>query len=268
MTQAEVTRGADRRRLFGSKGLAEGYARDRPYFHPEVMERIRSRLELDRPLERGLDVGCGTGLSTIALRQLAAEVLGLDSSEEMIRAAIQADGVRYQHRSAEELPAYRPAFDIATLAGSLSWIDRRRFFPRLARALAPRAWVVIYDNSFGGEMEGCASFGDWYATELSRRFPRPPRDESCLASEELGSAGFELSTDQRYSNTVDLTLDEWVAYVLTESRVASRLGSASSDGTDARSWLLRSAAPFFAGRARTLRFGGYIWYLCKSSSAD
>jgi len=49
------TRGAD----------AERYAKARPFFHLGVLRRLAESLDLDGAL--GLDVGCGTGLSSLAL---------------------------------------------------------------------------------------------------------------------------------------------------------------------------------------------------------
>ena len=75
---------------FAYETVAQRYARHRPYFHPRLIERIRRRLNLDEPVESALDVGCGTGQSTVALMALAREVIGADISAPMLAAAWQA----------------------------------------------------------------------------------------------------------------------------------------------------------------------------------
>ena len=50
---------------------AERYHRARPYFHPVVVEKIREHLQIEGPVASALDVGCGTGQSSVALRAIA-----------------------------------------------------------------------------------------------------------------------------------------------------------------------------------------------------
>ena len=57
-----------------------------------------------RAFRRALDVGCGTGLSSVALLDLAGEVVGIDAALAMLRHASRAQGVRYVASGAEALP--------------------------------------------------------------------------------------------------------------------------------------------------------------------
>ena len=52
-------------RLFDTPETAKGYARNRPYFHPHVIGRVKSYLNPAEKLNAALDVGCGAGLSTV-----------------------------------------------------------------------------------------------------------------------------------------------------------------------------------------------------------
>lgn len=63
---------------FDTKRIAEGYAKDRPYLHPQVMDTIRKDLSLTESFQHGLDLGCGSGLSTKALKALCEKVTGTD----------------------------------------------------------------------------------------------------------------------------------------------------------------------------------------------
>jgi predicted TPR repeat methyltransferase len=72
--------------------LRRRYVNGPRYFHPAIIRRInpaiirriKERLSLSGPFERALDVGCGTGLSTIALKEIVSRVTGVDSSAAMI----------------------------------------------------------------------------------------------------------------------------------------------------------------------------------------
>jgi predicted TPR repeat methyltransferase len=72
---------------FDPKSAAERYAKGCPHFHPQVISRIKAYLLFAEPVSRGIDVGCGTGLATVALKEIARHVVGMDSSVEMIALA-------------------------------------------------------------------------------------------------------------------------------------------------------------------------------------
>ena len=73
---------------FAASDVGAVYSQGRPYHHPRTLARVRSQLGR---LERGLDVACGTGMSTIALRDYADTVVGVDISPAMMRAATRPD---------------------------------------------------------------------------------------------------------------------------------------------------------------------------------
>ena len=58
---------------FDSQRIAEGYAK-RPWLHKSVMEQIKADCKVDGTFKRGLDVGCGAGLSTKALKLICDKV--------------------------------------------------------------------------------------------------------------------------------------------------------------------------------------------------
>ena len=186
---------------FDTSEVASGYARSRPYFHPEVMQRVKSNLSLTQKYSRALDVGCGAGLSTIALAEIAENIIGVDSSDAMVRSAIQDDRVEYFNYAAENLP-FDVKFDLITLAGSINWIDRPKFFGEAKRILRRRGSVVIYDNTILGIMEENEGFETWYKSAYLSKYPKPPRDESPLAPKETLGHGFEFTDSENYTNEV------------------------------------------------------------------
>src|SRR2546421_9728514 len=95
---------------FGPKSAAQRYAKGRPYFHPLIVSRIKEFLQVTEPLSSALDVGCGTGLSTVALKEIAEDISGIDASEQMIALAPSGNGIRYFVASAENLPFTKNKF--------------------------------------------------------------------------------------------------------------------------------------------------------------
>ena len=74
-------------RFFDDRRIAKGYAKDRPFLHTQVIDMVKKECIGSRIFQNGLDVGCGAGLSTRALKALCNEVTGIDISGEMIEEA-------------------------------------------------------------------------------------------------------------------------------------------------------------------------------------
>jgi trans-aconitate methyltransferase len=91
--------------------------------------------------ERILDLGCGDGVLTRKLEQLGCDLVGIDSSPEMIGAA-RALGLDASVRSATEID-YREEFDAVFSNAVLHWIpDADRVIRNVGRALRPRGRFV------------------------------------------------------------------------------------------------------------------------------
>ena len=54
--------------LFDDAAMAAGYATDRPPVHPHLVDRLRASWNPAAPVRVAVDVGCGAGASTAALR--------------------------------------------------------------------------------------------------------------------------------------------------------------------------------------------------------
>ena len=243
---------------FRTTKVSEGYAKSRPYFHPEVIKRIKSYLGLKHKFQRALDVGCGTGLSSLALKEIAESIIGVDSSEAMIDSAIKDERIEYFNYPAEYLP-FDQEFELITLAGSINWIDRVKFFREAKRLLSPDGFVVVYDNTILEIMEEDSHFKNWYQEVYLKKFPKPPRDESPMTKEEARAYGFEFAHSETYTNKVKFSHDRFIDYLFTQSEITVALDNEEVDTI--RGWLSSSLEPFFQSQERTLIFGGDIWYL-------
>ncbi len=248
--------------LFGNSELATGYARSRPAVHPHVIERVRAHLGLRGPLDRALDVGCGAGLSTGPLRELARWRLGTDPVEMMLRSGpTVAPGAHFAAARAEALPVRSRSIDLITAAGSLDYADLDRFFPEAARVLAPDGALVVYDFSPGRTFRDSTALDDWYE-EFVRRYPRPRRKGRPLDPEMLArrASGFQLRGQERFEVRVTLDAASYADYALTETNVAHAIRNDESRAT-IRDWCASSLGPVFDGTTRAVLFRAYLAYL-------
>jgi ubiquinone/menaquinone biosynthesis C-methylase UbiE len=241
---------------FAAPGVGSLYDHGRPFHHPRSLARIQAIVGA-APLDRALDLACGTGMSTVALGDLAAFVVGIDASPEMLRAARRAPNCAYLLAHAEHLPFPDSAFDAATCCSGVHWFDQSRFFEELLRVLRPGGWVGLYDHYFMGEMVDVPEFGEWARLALER-YPLPPRNPQVGDPHSLEPSGFEPLDDEFFVDDIVLTHEQFCDYQLTISTfvVAAELGTPRSE---LRAWLIDSTAPLFAGaETRTVRFLGSI----------
>ena len=113
-------------------------------------EAIISRLELEGH-EHILDIGCGDGKVTakMAARVPHGQVLGIDSSQEMIDFARlrfplpQYSNLRFEQGDAQNL-SYNQEFDLTTSFASLHWVkDHLAVLRGIKRSLKPGGRMVI-----------------------------------------------------------------------------------------------------------------------------
>jgi ArsR family transcriptional regulator len=96
------------------------------------------------------DLGCGTGAVLADLAPNVARVIGVDSSQEMLKAARQrtreADNVEVHRAPLESLPIQDGECDAATMFLALSYVDEpSRALGEMARVLRPGGQAVVVD---------------------------------------------------------------------------------------------------------------------------
>jgi SAM-dependent methyltransferase len=251
--------------LYNMPSMAAGYATARPPVHPRVIDLVREDLHLRTLLDRGLDVGCGAGLSTRALQLIARDCAGIDPSEAMIRCCpAVAPGASFLVGRAELLPVASGSVDIITAAGSLNYADLGLFFAEAARVLTGSGVVVIYDFSPGRSFRGSEALDAWFA-EFMRRYPPPPSFGKEVNPDILRDCGPSLRLDHHREFEVGLELAPaaYVDYVLTETNVAAAVQDGIAEA-EIRTWCEAALAALFGTTAREILFRGYIAYLVRS----
>jgi ubiquinone/menaquinone biosynthesis C-methylase UbiE len=253
---------------FTRKCAAVRYASGRPYFHPIVISRVRERLALKQPLSIALDVGCGTGLSSVALLEITKRIVGVDSSADMIALAARNSRINYVIASAEYIPFNAPVFDLITLSEVIHWLDWLVFLEKARSVLQPQGALVIYDNFFvASQPEAGPEFKSWFTNEYLRRYPKPPRAIIPLEdSETWQKLGFRLFHFERYENVVNFSAQRLMDYLLTQSAVIVAVEGGRGEIGAVRSWLSENIKRFFKDSIRLrFRFEGPIAFLQRAA---
>jgi len=109
-----------------------------------------------RPGERILDLGCGDGVLTTKLAASGASVVGVDASEDFIRAACEK-GIDARLIDGHALPFERE-FDAVFSNAALHWMTQREaVIAGVARALKPGGRFVAEFGGFGNVAAFCAA---------------------------------------------------------------------------------------------------------------
>ncbi len=117
------------------------YAAYRPPLHRKILELGFGELQF----EQGLDFGCGTGQSTLALTEYADTVIGMDSSQDMLAWATPHPRVTYVHGSEHHIPMVDRMFDVVAFAGVVPYLNQAELHRELVRVTDVNATLLSYD---------------------------------------------------------------------------------------------------------------------------
>jgi ubiquinone/menaquinone biosynthesis C-methylase UbiE len=250
---------------FAPRTAAQRYAKGRPDVHSYAINQLRDFLHLDDKLERVLDIGCGTGLSTRALLAVGKIVYGTDISREMLELAPDKDLIRYSLAPAERQPFADQYFDLITVSSGVHWFDIERFLAEASRLLKSRSYLVLYENYFDSSLQGDDDLKEWAADAHYKRFPTPPRNKYEWSDEHTRPIGLHYVIEWRSTYSIPMTKQQFACYLTTQSNVIAQVeaGKTSYDEVDA--WLDRELDPFFTlgPLPRYIRFGNWIKFLQK-----
>lgn len=249
---------------FTHKTIAKLYTRNRPFFHPIVINRIKQSTRQEN-FKHALDVGCGTGQSSIALLEITKRVTGTDISKEMLSQTPKDSRIGFYQSSAEQLPFEDEAFDLITVGLAFHWFDREKFLSEARRVLQTSGWLVIYNNWFACVMKENLSFQSWCREEHYKRYPSPARNYEPLTKEQAAQFGFNFLKEDSFENEVVMTPEELRDYLLTQTNVIAKLEEGSERIEEVARGIDESIAPIFKNTLGTFLFTGQITFLQATS---
>lgn len=247
-------------KLFDNKRIANGYANDRPWLHKSIIEQIKVDFADRIPFQNGLDVGCGAGLSTKALKLICNKVTGTDLSEEMVhicKTQYAASEFTFYTAKAEETEIPQKPYDIATAAGVVDWVDKDRFLANMKQVMAPNAPLVIYDFWISDKMLGNSAHTDWYQNQYLANFPKPPRNETVWDQKDI-QAGFSRIKQTVCEMQYEFDMDSFIRFMMTQTNINSKIDSGNMTEDGVTDWMRETLSPIFQGQRQTLIFDGYI----------
>lgn len=250
---------------FSPKNTAERYAKGRPFFHRNTIKRIREFTKIDSKLENALDVACGTGLSTNALLDIAENVFGTDTSDEMLKLVLNPQEIKYTKASAENLPFENNYFDIITVSSAVHWFNIGEFLREANRILKTKSWLILYENYFISEMIEVEDFDNWFPNVYLKKYPSPKRNDNYeWADENLKGKGFKFIKEETFKNPIEFTKEQLILYFTTQSNITAAVENKVSSYEKIEKWLDKELTPFFSSeQKRTINYGNWIKYLQK-----
>jgi len=240
--------------------VAVRYATGRPFFHPLAITRIQKFCCENSRVDRALDVGCGTGQSTLALLEIAEELIGTDVSLEMLSQAEGHPRIRYVEGQAEKIPFPDESFGLITVALAFHWFDRRKFLLEAKRLLKSGGWLVIYNDGFTGRMSGNPDFENWNRDQYLVRYPTPPRNDRLPAHFDSSEYRLAACGSDEFIHKVEFTADQLVRYLLSQTNVISAVEGRRGDLQSIAQWLAESVRPMFGGATEFFHFSCQIQF--------
>ncbi|MEI2738255.1 MAG: methyltransferase domain-containing protein [Chitinophagaceae bacterium] len=253
---------------FNPKAAAERYSKGRPDFHSNTIRHIKDYLHLDKKLNNALDIACGTGLSAKALLEIATNVYGTDSSQEMLNFAVQPGEVHYSIAPAEQQPFTDNSFDIITVSSGVHWFDIDKFLAEANRLLISRSWLVLYENHFIAEMAGYNNFNNWFTDVYLKKFPSPPRNNVYpWTNENLTPKNFAFVAEEIFKNAVVFNKKQLALYFTTQSNIIAAVEKNQTTYEQVENWLDQQLASFFENddTTRTINYGNWIKYIQRAT---
>ena len=246
--------------------MAERYHRVRPLFHAKVVRWICEATGSQR-FERALDVGCGSGHSTVALAEIAGEVIGVDASPGMLGQAQPAVGVRYQFGRAEALDFAAGEFDLVTVGSALHWFVQDRFYTECRKVLSPEGALVVYNDHFTAHMQGSVACKRWMRTRFAKRFPAPWRGMRDIDEQKAVACGFEIAERASFTHLVPFERAELIDYLLTRSNTLAAMDSGKESEQSIVDWLESELISIIPDGARGLCiFKCNLWMMRKAAA--
>jgi ubiquinone/menaquinone biosynthesis C-methylase UbiE len=202
---------------------ASYYARYRRGYPGQIVAAVVDRLGLGAD-EAVIDLGCGTGLLTVALAPRVRLVVGVDPEADMLAAARRStaattgSNVVWVLGSDADLPALAGlrgdgGWGAVTVGQALHFMDRPVLFGRALRVLRPGGGLVIISNGIPAWQQDSdwsralrAAIEDWFGRPSSSTCGTADADRAQYRTE-LSADGFAVE-EVSYEYQADVTVDD------------------------------------------------------------
>ncbi|XP_077993170.1 uncharacterized protein LOC144447139 [Glandiceps talaboti] len=134
--------------FFDGSDMANAYKNVRPTYPPEMTRKIISFADQKSgDLKFAVDVGCGSGQSTLILADHVDQVLGVDISADQIEFANNSStppNVNFKVGGCGDIPVQSETVDLITVGTAIHWFNLDDFYNEVDRVLKPGGCLAIY----------------------------------------------------------------------------------------------------------------------------
>jgi SAM-dependent methyltransferase len=155
----------ERERADSFGAAARAYDQHRPRYPTQLID------DLVAPgVERALDVGAGTGISSRQLADRDVDVLALEPDPRMAELAAEK-GIRTRLAKFEDWDAAEQTFDLVLFAQSFHWVDPDVALPKVRRMLTKRGRLALAWNRLFPIKPSRSDFASIYGDYLEAGSP-------------------------------------------------------------------------------------------------
>lgn len=204
---------SEKAQCFGS--LVEHYEKGRKGYSEEVFAAASKYVEQE---ESVLDIGCGTGISTLPLINRFANVRGCDWDERMLqKAELKAPG-HFDQASVYNLPYKQGQFGLVTCFASFQFFCDDTAMKEISRVLKPSGYMMVI-GKMGNTDNSKNDFGDTTKiimetlSDIEITFPM----ENYHPQEVLKRNGFEIVEYKELLVPKTYTIEEAIEFVKSRS---------------------------------------------------
>jgi ubiquinone/menaquinone biosynthesis C-methylase UbiE len=234
---------------YDSKPMADCY--DRPSsLYQMMVQQFKAQISLEKPVKKALDIGCGTGISSQALKVISEDIVGVDPAIDMLKQAKSDPRIHYKKGYAEKIPCEAESFDLVAACVAFHFFDKAAFFKEAARVLKDSGHLLIgYTNFTGLKTE---AFNTWRKDVFYKTYP-PTKAKRNAIDESLLSDDFPSITENTISTSVEVDIESLAALMMTMSGPGEALQKPSIKPSEIKQWLLKELDPFFS-ESKTVSF--------------
>lgn len=223
-------------------GFEDVYDQNRPHA-PGLVVDLLSNYVQKRP-QLVVDVGCGTGLSTLVWEGSARQVIGVEPNADMRGKARQklaqlpeGCNISFEHGYSNELPVASGSADIVTCSQSFHWMEPVSTLAEVHRVLAEGGVFAAYDCDWPPvlnwqlerEYEHLIGLADrlLYEHEDPQKLP-VKRDKSTHLQTLQSSGHFRFVREIVFHHTEPCSAERYIGLLLSQGGIQATLKLSSA----------------------------------------
>lgn len=230
------------------------YHEFRPHFH-DVPVRLLNDFFEKQP-QSALDVACGTGHSSIALKSVVSEVYGLDNVSKMVEVAKESyPEIQFFEGKAENLPFTNGSVDLVNISMGLHWVDHHLFLKEASRVLINKGYLVVDNYGFEGIISNARIEQEEHFKFFTEFLPSANKNKSYSEKGLLHVNSLSLVKTEKYQKVIEMDGESFINFLQTTSNF---LILNDSEREDALEEMRSVYGKIFNGQSLKLGFGGEL----------